>query len=270
MGTRYDLTGEVFGRLKVLGFDHISNDGASYWLCECSCKNRTRLVVRGYNLKVGKTLSCGCLRRESNDITGQRYGRLIVLGLDYVDAEYRTYWLCECDCGNRVTIRKDELTGGHTISCGCYNREELVKRFTKHGMSGSRLYKIWVGMIQRCENENNPRYWSYGERSISVCDEWHDFENFYNWSKNNGYSDDLTIDRIDNSLGYYPENCRWADRVTQQNNRKNSHYFTYAGITKTITEWSRYLGVSYSTLWYRIERGDFSDFEEYFSRKQED
>lgn len=266
MGKRYDLIGQTFGRLEVVDFDHISHDGASYWLCECSCQNRTRLVVRGYDLKSGHTLSCGCLRKEANDITGQMFGRLRVLGLDHVTERGRTYWLCECNCEERtqLVVRRDGLTSGTVSSCGCLHREKLKERFTRHGMATSRLYKIWRGMRQRCENVSNPRYEAYGGRGILICDEWHDFQNFYNWALDHGYTDELTIDRINNDEGYFPENCRWADRITQQSNRRGNHYFTYAGETKTLAEWTRCLGVKYSTLWYRIARGDLRDFEEYF------
>lgn len=270
MGKRYDLIGQTFGRLTVLDFDHISHDGSSYWLCECECSNRTRLVVKGYDLKRGHTLSCGCMRKETHDITGRTFGRLTVLGLDHVTERGRTYWLCECDCADRTRfiVRRDALISGATTSCGCLSRERFIERNTRHGMATSRLYKIWEGMRQRCENKNNPRYDSYGGRGITVCDDWNDFENFRDWSLSHGYADDLSIDRRDNNQDYSPENCRWADRVAQQNNRRVNRYFTYAGETKTITEWSRYLGVSYSTLWYRIDRGDLRDFEEYFNSKE--
>lgn len=272
MGKRYELTGQIFGRLTVIDFDHISSDGASYWLCECGCSNRTRLVVKGYDLKRGHTLSCGCMRKEAYDITGQIFGRLTVLGLDHITESGRTYWLCECNCSDRsrVVVRRDGLVSGATLSCGCLHREQVTERLTRHGMARSRLYKIWLGMRQRCENENNPGYAGYGGRGVAISDEWDCFEKFCDWSLSHGYSDDLTIDRIDNDIGYSPENCRWTDRITQQNNRRVSHYFTYAGETMTITQWSRRLGVSYSTLWYRIERGDFRDFEDYFSNKEQD
>lgn len=267
MGKRYELTGQVFGRLRVIGFDHIARDGSTYWLCECSCGDKTRIVVRGYDLKHRRNPSCGCIRRESNDISGLVFGRLTVLELDHVTERDRTYWLCECSCGNRVIVRRDGLVSGHTLSCGCLHSELLTDRITRHGMSKTRLYRIWQGMHMRCGNENEPRYDDYGGRGIFVCDEWSEFENFMDWALAHGYSDDLTIDRINNDLGYFPENCRWADRVTQQNNRRNSHYYTYAGKTHTVTEWSRLLGISYSTLWYRIDRGDLHDFEDYFSKE---
>ena len=270
MGKRLELIGQTFGRLTVLDFDHVSHDGASYWLCECGCANKTQIVVKGYDLKRGHTQSCGCLRREENDITGRTFGRLTVLGLDHVTSRGRTYWLCECSCPAKplVVVRRDGLIGGDVQSCGCYHREMVSESFSKHRMSNSRLYKIWIGIRQRCENENNPRWWSYGGRNVSVCEEWADFESFRDWSLTHGYTDDLTIDRIDNDLGYSPDNCRWVDRVTQQNNRRSNRRITYRGETKTLSEWVRCLGVNHSTLWYRIDRGDFSDFEKYFNHKE--
>ena len=270
MPRRLELSGQIFGRLKVIGFDHVARDGSSYWICECGCSARTRIAVRGYDLKTGHTTSCGCLQRETNDITGRKFGRLVVLGLDHVTDSGRTYWLCECDCVDRtrVVVRRDGLVSGTTLSCGCLHREELTERLTKHGMSRSRLYKIWQGMRDRCENKNNPRYDDYGGRYIDVCPEWGDFENFRDWAMSNGYSDDLSIDRENNNLGYSPENCRWADRITQQSNMRNNHYVTYADETKTLAEWSRCLNVRYSTLWYRINRGELKDFERYFSNKE--
>lgn len=269
MPRRLELAGKTFGRLIVLEFDHISRDGSSYWLCECGCENKTRLVVKGYDLKRGHSNSCGCLQREKNDITGKTFGRLTVLGLDHITDRGRTYWLCECGCENKthVVVRRDGLISGNTLSCGCLHSEELTNRLTKHGMSQSRIYKTWVGVQQRCNNERNPRFDDYGGRGITLCDEWSTFENFRDWALNNGYSDELSIDRIENDKGYSPDNCRWADSVTQQNNTRKNHHFTYGGETKTIAEWSRCLCVPYSTLWYRIDRGDLTDFEGYFSRE---
>lgn len=270
MPKRLELTGQIFGRLTVLSFDHVSGDGSSYWLCECDCQNKSKIVVRGHDLINNHTSSCGCMRRDANDITGQIFGRLTVLGIDRITERGRTYWLCECSCDNktRISVRRDGLVSGSTLSCGCLQREVISKRATRHGASTSRLYKIWNGMRQRCENKNNPRYHDYGERGINVCDEWDTFENFQDWALHHGYRDDLTIDRKNNDHGYSPENCRWGDGFTQQNNRRTSHRFTYANETKTITEWSRYLDVPYSTLWYRIDRGDLSDFEKYFNNKE--
>ena len=101
-------------------------------------------------------------------------------------------------------------------------------------------------MISRCENPNNNRYYVYGLKGISVCDDWrNDFMSFYNWAINNGYSDDLSIDRIDNDKGYCPSNCRWTTRKVQMNNRSNSRNISYNGTTMTLKQWSEYFGFNY-------------------------
>ena len=102
-----------------------------------------------------------------------------------------------------------------------------------------------------------------------MCSEWHKFENFYSWAMNNGYEIGLTLDRKNNDDGYYPENCRWVDNLTQQNNRSTNHYITYNGITHTRSDWARILNVKYETLRARVRRGDMHDFEKYFSERND-
>lgn len=123
-------------------------------------------------------------------------------------------------------------------------------------------------MVRRCENENNKRFHRYGGRGITVCDEWHSFENFYNWAMRNGYKVGLTLDRKDNDRGYGPENCRWVENLAQQNNKTNNHYITYNGVTHSRAEWSRLLDVNYESLRYKVSRGNMHDFERYFCERQ--
>ena len=119
----------------------------------------------------------------------------------------------------------------------------------KHGFGKTRLYHIWKNMKQRCDNTNSHKYYIYGARGITVCDEWkNDFMIFYNWSMNNGYKDNLSIDRIDNEKGYNPENCRWVNNKTQANNRRNNILITYDGVTNNLKQWSEVLNIPYSTL----------------------
>ena len=127
---------------------------------------------------------------------------------------------------------------------------------TKYSESYYRIYRIWSGMKQRCYNQKSPEYKWYGGKGIAVCDEWlHDFKAFYNWAITNGYADDLTIDRKDNSKGYSPDNCRWATNKEQHNNQSNNVKITYNNKTQTLKQWSEELNVNYSTLRMRIERG---------------
>lgn len=151
-----------------------------------------------------------------------------------------------------------ELRSGNTKSCGCYGREVLLKSSIKHGAFGTQLYRAYSNMKTRCYNPHYYLYRHYGGKGITVCDEWlgeNGFINFSNWSKANGYKDGLSIDRIDNSLGYSPDNCRWSDMQTQQNNRTNNRMITSNGETHTMAEWARISGIRYHTIQDRLGRG---------------
>jgi hypothetical protein len=117
------------------------------------------------------------------------------------------------------------------------------------------MYEAWSHMKQRCFCETDQSYHDYGARGITVCDEWLIFEPFMEWSLNNGYSPELTLDRIDNNGNYEPSNCRWADRKTQQNNRRNSIYISVNGVTLPCAEWARLTGIPKNTLRGRIKMG---------------
>lgn len=163
------------------------------------------------------------------DIAGMKFGRLTAIkkvGTKGNGKGSKSIWLCRCDCGNEKEILRNSLVSGTTKSCGCLEKEVKATMHLKHGMAKSRLWNIWTGMRDRCSRSNNKDYQRYGGRGIRVCPEWDsDFRNFYDWSMGNGYSDELTIDRIDNDGNYEPSNCRWVTRKEQTRNRS---------ITKTI------------------------------------
>lgn len=186
------------------------------------------------------------------DLTNQRFGRLIALKNVGTDNKYSILWECVCDCGNTIVVPSRELLREHKKSCGCIKETYKIK----HGYSKHPLYDCWVSMKARCNNKRNPKYSSYGERGISVCEEWENsFCSFLEWSLQNGYNQNLTLDRIDNNKGYYPENCRWTTRKVQQNNTRHNRYIEYNGETKTLAQWCELLNLKYSTMNNRFLHG---------------
>ena len=191
------------------------------------------------------------------DLTGKIFGRWRVISRAD-DTHYKhPQWLCICDCGNKKIVKSQTLRDGQSKSCGCLNRDvqrqKCIDRNTSHGLSKTRTYRIWSGMIQRCFNKNNHKYNIYGARNITVCKSWLKFANFY---RDMGECPPHhTLDRINTNGIYKPSNCRWATQKTQQNNRLNNRKITFNGVTLCVTEWARQLGTSHKTITGRLDRG---------------
>lgn len=189
------------------------------------------------------------------DLSGQRFGRLVVLQRAE-SLGTQTAWMCRCDCGNIKPVRSCTLLNGRTTSCGCFNKELASQRAKTHGKSKSRIYNIWCGMHTRCYNPKRKAYADYGGRGITICDEWkNDFQMFYDWAMANGYADNLTIDRVDVNRNYEPQNCKWSEAQRQANNRRSNLQIVYNGEGHTMAEWARISGIPYKTLHYRISCG---------------
>lgn len=187
------------------------------------------------------------------DLVGKKFERLTVVRKSHRKND-KVMWECLCDCGNITYVSTYYLTSGKIRSCGCFKVDELLKRSKTHNQRHTKLYDVWKTMRQRCNNSKNVSYHNYGGRGISVCEEWENsFQSFYDWSMSNGYSDNLTIDRIDVNGNYCPENCRWTDRQVQANNTRVNHRITYNGETHSMAEWARITGMSYSSLSNRIK-----------------
>ena len=205
-----------------------------------------------------------------HDLTGQKFGRLTVIGLDDTKQIRRTYWICQCDCGNIKSVRSDGLLCGRTKSCGCYKSEQDAIRVTKnhkHKQSGTRLYHIWQGMKGRCNNPHDPNCHRWGGTGISVCEEWaSDFTAFYQWALNNGFQEDLTIDRIDNDGNYEPSNCQWSTSKMQARNRRSNTKITIGNSTRTLTEWCEIFDLDKKTVRTRYGRKGFVSIDDLFNK----
>lgn len=164
------------------------------------------------------------------DLVGNKYGRLTVI--EFVELKnHKTYWKCACDCGLTVIVTGNNLRSGNTKSCGCLHRESIASvgaANTKHNESHNhktRLYGIWAGMRQRCNNPNKDAYKYYGGKGVKVCEEWNDYSKFKEWALSNGYNDSLSIDRIDANGNYCPLNCRWLT-ISENTARANKNHTT--------------------------------------------
>jgi hypothetical protein len=152
------------------------------------------------------------------------------------------------------------LMKGGTNSCGCLRKEIVRTKNTTHNLSSHRLHCIWFSMVQRCTNETTNSFFSYGGRGISICDDWLEFLNFYNWALSNGYRDELTIERVNNNGNYEPNNCVWATKTQQARNKRNVPLFTYKGESKSGAEWCELYNIHPETFRYRLKRGwEFED-----------
>lgn len=186
------------------------------------------------------------------DLAGKKVNMLLAIKPVGRDKHGYLLWKCKCDCGNEKVVSSGDFRKGHYQSCGC-----LRKIWPKtHGKTKTRLYRIWTRVKSRCFNSNVSEYDRYGGRGITICKEWEkSYEAFQEWALNNGYKENLTLDRKDNNGNYEPQNCRWATAKQQNRNRRDNHYVTINGETKTCSEWAETSGVHIQTFLKRIRNG---------------
>ena len=251
--------GKTFGRLKIIGISSGSGRGTMCTcVCACTPDKETICIKPLYEVVNGNTKSCGkCGYKQSvisKDITGKRFGILTALHpTSSRNSAEQIMWRCKCDCGRELDVSGSSLRTGHTKSCGkCGYTEQarfnLVAKW-KTDVEYHLASRIFDGMIQRCYNPKNNGYKNYGGRGIYICDEWlKDRSKFVEWSIQNGYRPDLSIDRIDNDGPYAPWNCRWVSNDVQQNNRRSCHFISVNNELASASTWARRIGVSPSDL----------------------
>jgi len=230
-----DLTGQSFGELTVVARAP-TVAGRTRWECQCSCG--TEVVVLTASLRSGATVSCGHVRLERSrgrrpanfiDLTGRRFGRLLVLSRA-PDRRFRgggraRQWLCKCDCGAEHVTFARTLMSGESTSCGCRNAELCRDRSKTHGESWrpgiTPEYRAWLSAKDRCFNPRNKDFANYGGRGVTMCERWrHSFEAFLHDMGRRPAG--LTLDRKDPDGPYSPANCRWATWSTQRRNQRRS------------------------------------------------
>ena len=190
--------------------------------------------------------------KKFQDLGGQKFGRLTVVGF-LGDKK----WCCKCDCGNYKSVNASKLKSGRTRSCGCFKIQSTRERRSTHrhtaGRVVSRIYSIWNNMKRRCYNPKSPNYSYYGGRGITVCDSWHVFENFL--ADMGEPPSGMTLERIENNVGYCRENCRWATKSEQANNRRSNRILEFDGKSQTMAQWAEETGIKWGTLYNRLRSG---------------
>lgn len=199
------------------------------------------------------------------DLTGKRFGRLIVVRRGENHKQGQARWICLCDCGNETLSSGRHLRNGNTKSCGCYGLSKTIKTCTTHGKWKTREYRIWQGIKNRCLNKNNPEYKYYGGRGILICDEWvNSFEKFF---KDMGESNGLSIDRFPNCNGNYEKsNCRWATKKEQARNTSRNVWISFNGENKIIYDWSVLFKSSIGNIQRMMKKKTFEEVYNHFMK----
>lgn len=274
-----DYLGKTINYLTVLGLsDHNTKCESPQWEFRCTCGKV--ILAAPSRIISGHKKSCGCMRYSTpaqmnkhpakrppsrtneSDYIGKKNNRLTVVGVERPEGKGRLRLKCLCECGNITLIYPYQFSAGSIQSCGCarLGHSECHKGNTSrrtHGLSNNRFYKKWNDMIRRCYSPQEPAYKFYGELGITVCDEWrYSPEKFIAWCEATcPNADNFSIDRIDGSKGYYPDNCRWATQLQQAQNLKNNRFISIGDETHCVTEWCTLKNISPGAVYKRVKKG---------------
>lgn len=254
---KQDLVGKRFGMLVVMSKhpEKKKNSRRIQWICQCDCGNERVCIT--YDLNAGNSISCGCHKKEN--LIGQKFSHLKVISKsDKTDKWKATFWVCQCDCGNITEVRTGHLKAGSVKTCGC--KIDLLR----HAIKGKEKpeYRSWLSMKQRCYNKNNKSFVDYGARGITVCERWkNSYKNFYE-DMGDKPDENYSLDRINVYEGYSPDNCRWANRLTQNRNtridKKSSSGFRGVHWNSGHKRWHAKIGLNYK----KINLGYYENLED--------
>lgn len=263
---RIDRVGKKYNKLLVLHYSYTKN-GRVFWNCLCDCGNKT-VVAAG---ALSKTKSCGCLpNKVRENLLGKKFGRLTVVSANF--SKKTSSWDCICDCGKYAVVSSGNLKNGNSKSCGCLHID-IISNNGKHGHAKKGAftaeYYSYIAMKTRCYNKNSKAYIRYGGRGIKVCESW--LNGFDNFLKDMGLkpTKSHSLERLNVNGNYEKSNCIWATDEQQARNKRNSVIVNYNGVTKTMTEWARELGVNSGGVSKMLKRGvPFNKVYEYYSNKK--